>query len=1301
MGRNYDGIDDFGQQAKEKMESGLQGVGQKASDVGSRAISKGSQEVIKGFRSAKNVASDSIQKAIASGQAPASMGTISGASGAGATGAAAGTGATTGATAGAGATAAGAGATAGAGASAGAAAGAAGGTGATAAGTTTATTAGVAAAETSNPVGWILLIIEAVILILVALYLVYCVTALAIGEDGQNLAYLDWNNKGFAEDFDTPGSYLTDKENLSSGNLATLAYYELLSNKTVLQEGVDDEGNKTYIPYDDPNAKHDKFERDKDLAIDYNILYAFSQKVFGNEYVFPEAILKPVAHDKDYNLCAIQDENGNLNTLFSLGFSNMVYKEMKERTEDESCVEVDENASSSTEETTEQASKKEEKAAKKELKNTQKDDSEKIKIKDKDLVLVKDYIPDIRINLVYATSNNFVKQQVYDSDFGCYLRYGTVLKLKAAHEEAKANGYGGLMIWDAYRPQSAVDTLYNAYPDKNYVAQKSDHTKGNTVDLTIVDTNGNPVEMPSEFDTFDATADTDYTDCMDSQKVHAEYLTSIMKNAGFNGYEKEWWHFSDSTDYDYQDKLQTKIEENGASESKTSATVSDKGSKTTASKNLSDVGISTLCSYKEATASSYLKGTYTSKIMVNPETGEEKVSPLDKAISYNIPLGTETFYVLDKTVSMWESCVYNYSDTEACVAQVKEGRSDNPNDNVSQIRQADEKVKEKVKKKIKIYPVLTKDDKPKKEFESKQEAEDYVVKNAKKGYKLGTEYEKEVEVEEEVTYQVYYLRSETSGMWQTSCVPAATEKKVYDNTYLYQYLESGWAKCPMVSRDYSVFQKFSSYAGVGAFSDALSNLFDGNGNSKQSNSQKAFIEWVAPYAIEEAHHTGIYPSLTIAQCIEEGGWGISDLAKKHFNHVGIKGYSKNDGKTIEFWDGTTYTYKTCFMSGYHWMDFSGAGNKDDGLKACIRYYGRNFWITSCYGKNGVLNHKSAGLSVEEAKKDALKQLSEYAPSYCEGNEYYDKIVNHCNKYNLWQYDEIFLKEGGWDGTVPYKNNSSVSSSNSNVTSGAAGSLNEEDSKTFSMFYHAMDSDVLESIKGLKYETVKFGLCEEDIDEILHTANRFTFGLSREEESMEWTHDDLLDMSLLIKDRNHGLDSGTTETAGDWVFYLQYQGDWARKKYGTGTYATSGCGPTSLAMVIASLVDPSVTPDKVGALLVSKGYRVVGGTAEGYVTALQDDFGYYAERYSCGEKGIKDKVDNCLRTGGAVVWSSGSQPFTSVGHCMAMRGITEDGKWLLADPNDKPEKKHNEKEWDPNYIMARWHNDVYLVWKEKP
>ena len=1296
MGRNYDGIDDFGEQAKEKLKSGFQNAGQKAANVGSKAIQKGSQEVIKGFRSAKSTAADSIQKAIASGQAPASMGTISGVSaGAGTSGSAAGA-AATGTTAGA--------------------AGVAAGTTATAAGTATGTTAGgtatgvaaggavagagVTAAETTNPVGWIILIVEAVIIILLALYIFFCAFSLIAGEDGQNLFYLNSNNKGSVSDYDTEGSYLADKDKLSSGNLATLAYYELLSSKTVLQEGKDENGNKVYIPYNDPSAKHDRFERDKDLAIDYNILYAFNQKVFSNDYVFPEAILNPVAHDKDYNLCAIQDENGNLNTLFTLGVSNMSYIESKDKTEDsDKIVTTGSSGGESSQSDSDTPTKKEEKRAEKELKKTQKAEEDKVKIKDDDLVLVRDYIPDIQISLAYATSDNFVKQAVYSPDFGCYLRYGTVKKLKVAHEKAKENGYGGLLIWDAYRPQSAVNTLYNAYPDKNYVAQKSNHTKGNTVDLTVVDASGKPVEMPSSFDTFDATADTDYSDCNKTQKSNSEFLTGIMTDAGFKGYNKEWWHFSDTKDYGYQEELKT---DNGSSASNTSATVSDKGDGTTASTGLEDIGISTLCSYKQATASSYLKGTYTSKVMVNTVTGEEKIVPLEKAIEYNIPLGTETFDVLDKTVSMWESCTYHYVDVESCVAEVTEGRSANPNDNVNQIQQEDEKVKEKVKQTSVIYPVVDKNGKTKKEFKEKKEAEDFAASHSKNGYRLGTEYEKTEEVEMEVTYNVYYLRSETSGKYQSSCSPSGVDRKTYDNTYLYQYLETASAKCPQITRDYSIFEKLSSYAGVSAFTSSITDLFDGTGNSKESNSQKQFIEWVAPVAIEEAHHTGIYPSLTIAQCIEEGGWGSSSLAKSHFNHVGIKGAASNNGSKIEFWDGTTYSYSTCIMNNSTWMDFSSAVDKDEGLKNCIRYYGRNFWKTSCYGKAGVLNHISAGLSPAEAKTDALKQLSEYAPMYCEGNEYYDKIKSHCDKYNLWQYDEIFLKEGGWDGTVPYDFGGAVSGGSSgNVVSSSLGTLNEEDSKTFSMFYHAVDADILKDVKGLQYETVKFGLCEEDVDDILHTANRFTFGLSKKEEQTQWDHDDLLDMSLLVKDRNHGADSGEA-TTGDWVFYLQYQGEWATKMYGHSSYASSGCGPTSLAMVVATFCDPTVTPDKVGELLIKKGYRTANqGTAHGYVIACQSDFGYYAEKYDCGEAGIKEKVDNCLRTGGAVVWSSGSQPFTSQGHCMAMRGITSDGKWLLADPNDNDTKKHNEKEWDPSFIMARWHGEVNLIWKEKP
>ena len=120
------------------------------------------------------------------------------------------------------------------------------------------------------------------------------------------------------------------------------------------------------------------------------------------------------------------------------------------------------------------------------------------------MVEILDYIPDIKVELRYATENNFTGKQIYDFT-DARLRYGTVLKLKAAQAQLQQEGLT-LLIWDAYRPVSAQFNLWNACPDPVYVANPntgySSHSQGNTVDVTIVQTSGAPVEMPTDFDNF-------------------------------------------------------------------------------------------------------------------------------------------------------------------------------------------------------------------------------------------------------------------------------------------------------------------------------------------------------------------------------------------------------------------------------------------------------------------------------------------------------------------------------------------------------------------------------------------------------------------------------------------------------------------------------------------------------------------------------------------------------------------------------------------------------------------------------
>ena len=168
-----------------------------------------------------------------------------------------------------------------------------------------------------------------------------------------------------------------------------------------------------------------------------------------------------------------------------------------------------------------------------------------------EFVAVTDYIPGIYTELRYASDNNFTHQVIY-SFSDAYLRYGTVQKLASAQESLETAGYS-LLIWDAFRPVSAQFRLWDICPDPAYVANPekgySSHSRGNTVDITLVTLDGEPVEMPTDFDDFTAMADRDYSDVGEKAAANALLLEDIMTAAGFKPYSAEWWHYSDMDSY--------------------------------------------------------------------------------------------------------------------------------------------------------------------------------------------------------------------------------------------------------------------------------------------------------------------------------------------------------------------------------------------------------------------------------------------------------------------------------------------------------------------------------------------------------------------------------------------------------------------------------------------------------------------------------------------------------------------------------------------------------------------------------
>ena len=172
---------------------------------------------------------------------------------------------------------------------------------------------------------------------------------------------------------------------------------------------------------------------------------------------------------------------------------------------------------------------------------------------DEAFVKVTDYIPTIRVRLAYAGKHNFTGRRIYDFR-DAYLRYGTVKKLIKAQKTLKKNGMG-LMIWDAYRPHAAQKKLWEVCPNPLYVKDPdkgySDHTRGSAVDVTLVDSDGTELLMPTEFDNFTKLADRDYSDIDDEfARENAKLLEKTMRSCGFTPYKEEWWHFTDKDNYD-------------------------------------------------------------------------------------------------------------------------------------------------------------------------------------------------------------------------------------------------------------------------------------------------------------------------------------------------------------------------------------------------------------------------------------------------------------------------------------------------------------------------------------------------------------------------------------------------------------------------------------------------------------------------------------------------------------------------------------------------------------------------------
>lgn len=181
-------------------------------------------------------------------------------------------------------------------------------------------------------------------------------------------------------------------------------------------------------------------------------------------------------------------------------------------------------------------------------------------------VYVDSVIPDIEVELRYFSSYNFVGDTItgYQAN-RLILTKQAAEALKSVQDELQQQNLC-LKVYDGYRPQRAVnhfiewarnltDTIQKQefYPNVNkkylfrdgYIATRSGHSRGSTLDLTIVDAETlEPLDMGSPYDFFGMPSWVAYESITDKQKANRQLLQKVMNRHNFRSYSKEWWHFT-------------------------------------------------------------------------------------------------------------------------------------------------------------------------------------------------------------------------------------------------------------------------------------------------------------------------------------------------------------------------------------------------------------------------------------------------------------------------------------------------------------------------------------------------------------------------------------------------------------------------------------------------------------------------------------------------------------------------------------------------------------------------------------
>ncbi|HLZ43880.1 MAG TPA: M15 family metallopeptidase [Candidatus Sulfotelmatobacter sp.] len=183
-----------------------------------------------------------------------------------------------------------------------------------------------------------------------------------------------------------------------------------------------------------------------------------------------------------------------------------------------------------------------------------------------DLVELAKLDPTIKLDVRYASSNNFLGTPIY-TEARAFLQRPAAEALLRAHRDLKSQGYG-LIIHDGYRPWYVTKIFWEATPQDKRIfvadpAAGSRHNRGCAVDLSLYDLKtGEEVKMPSGYDEMTDRSFADYPGGTPDERARRSILRQAMEKQGFMVYPQEWWHF-DYKDWKQYPILNVKFEDLG------------------------------------------------------------------------------------------------------------------------------------------------------------------------------------------------------------------------------------------------------------------------------------------------------------------------------------------------------------------------------------------------------------------------------------------------------------------------------------------------------------------------------------------------------------------------------------------------------------------------------------------------------------------------------------------------------------------------------------------------------------------